>query len=49
MREVGITHEAQISWALQKLEEVRSERDDLRTTIKELTEQVNQLSARLEK
>ena len=45
----GITHEAQISWALQKLEEVRSERDNLRTTIEELTEQVNQLSTRLEK
>ena len=45
----GITHEAQISRALQKLGEAKNERDDLRTTVEELTEQVNQLSARLEK
>ena len=45
----GITHEAQISWAMQKLYEAKNERDTMRTTIEELSKQVKQLSARLEK
>ena len=35
-----LTHDAQISWATQKLEEARNERDAMRTTIEELSEQV---------
>ena len=45
----GLTHDAQISWAMQKLEEARNERDAMRTTIEELSEQVKQLSTMLDK
>ena len=34
----GITHEAKISWAMQKIEEARNKREAMRTTSKELTD-----------
>ena len=43
----GITHEAKISWATQKIEEARNERKAMKATIEELTEQVKQLTTRL--
>ena len=44
----GITHEAKISWDTQKIEKARNEREALKAAIEELTEQVNQLTTRLE-
>ena len=44
----GITHDAQISWATQKIEEARSEREMMKATIQELSEQVKQLTSRLD-
>ena len=44
----GITLEAKISRATQKIEEVRSEREMIKATIQELSEQEKQLTTRLE-
>ena len=44
----GITHEGKISWATQKIEEARNKREAMKATIEELTEQVKQLTTRLD-
>ena len=45
----GNTHDAQRSWATQKIEEARNERETMKATIEELFEQVKQLTSKLEK
>ena len=43
------THEAQLTWAKDKVNEAWEERDELRATIEELSDRITELTARLDK
>ena len=42
-----IKHDAPLSWARERIQEARNEREGMKVTIEELTEQLKQLTARL--